>query len=575
MFNRRSPIAQMRARQQAMPMPAPTSAAVPSSGFSSILAEAIAAIPDHIAPPPRPLFGAELLAEGVITTDQLQVALHEQTRAGGMVGQILLRLGYLDDRQLCVALAQRAGLPVLTADDLSPDLALLRRLPHGQAMRWQLLPLGSKNGRLRVACADPFDLVAQNQFQSWIGATVEIDYALAPSLALRQAIERSYGLGSQADTLQPAPAAEDIAPWLLALLQEALDQDASDLHFLPQQAALLIRLRVDGLLHTVKTMHRDFWPALLQRLKILAAVNIAETRRPQDGRFSQSLGDGVVLDCRAAFMPTTHGEAVTLRLLDPRRAGRSFASMGFTPAQIARFHDWLRRPEGLVLVTGPTGSGKSTTLNAMLQAVDRRSRNIMTLEDPVEYHFPGIRQTQVQEQQGLGFAEGVRTLLRHDPDVILIGEIRDADTAQQAMRAAMTGHLVLSSLHSGSARGAVPRLLDLGVGRDLLAQHLRGVVAQRLVRTLCPHCQTKPETLRLVRPEPVAPSAPASGCPHCFGTGRRGRTVVAELLALPENADVLFGADTRYQTMWQQGQALLAAGRIAADDLAASVPRPD
>ncbi len=517
--------------------------------------------------------GAQLIERGLLSADQLQVALHEQRRAGGLLGQILCRLGYLDEQQLCAALAARSGLDVIAAAALSADLQLLALLPHTRARQWQMLPLGRQDGVLRVACADPYDIVAQNQLQAYLGLGAPIRWLLCPSTPLRQAIDRAYGLEPQA-ALHPAPAAEAITGWLNELLREAVRDHASDLHFVPDDHALLVRLRVDGVLHTLKTMHRDFWPALLQRLKIMAGVNIAETRLPQDGRFTQQC-DGVAIDCRAGFMPTTQGEAVALRLLDPRQAARSFASMGFAPGQIAQMHDWLRRPEGLVLVTGPTGSGKSTTLNAMLQALDRTTRNIMTLEDPVEYHFAGIRQTQVREQHGLGFAEGVRTLLRHDPDVILIGEIRDAATAQQALRAAMTGHLVLSSLHTSSAVGAVPRLLDLGVPRDLLVQHLRGVIAQRLVRTRCLHC-VKPSnggTKRLAAAN--APAAPE--CPHCFGTGRRGRTVVAEMLSMPQDGAILFAAPEQrpaYPTMWQHGQRLVAAGQVMADDLAATVPEP-
>ena len=515
-------------------------------------------------PETPPLLGEQLMAAGAVTRDQVQVALHEQTRQGGMVGQILCRLGYLDDAQLAAALAARAGLTLEAR--LMPEHELLHALPQAKALQWQMLPLRRQDGDVVVACADPFDIVARNQMQAYLGTRVRLRFVVTAGAALRQATERAYGLGS-AGVTHAAPMADEISGWFAALLREAVEGGASDLHFAPEAQALHIRMRVDGVLQTIKAMHRDFWPALLQRIKILAGVNIAETRRPQDGRFSQDCG-GIMVDCRAGFLPVTHGEAVALRLLDPRQAQRNFAAMGFTADQQALFHDWLRRPEGMILVTGPTGSGKSTTLNAMLQALDRTARNIMTLEDPVEYHFDGIRQTQVRAQHGLGFAEGVRTLLRHDPDVILIGEIRDAETAQQAMRAAMTGHLVLSSLHTSNAPGAVPRLMDLGVSRDLLAQHLRGVAAQRLVRTLCPHCSGgKP---RLV-------TAETPRCGHCFGSGRRGRTVAAEILTMPQDGAVLFAADPlqrpAYATMWAHGMRLVQEGRVAADDLAASVPQ--
>jgi type II secretory ATPase GspE/PulE/Tfp pilus assembly ATPase PilB-like protein len=479
----------------------------------------------------RNRLGEDLLAAGLLTPDQMQLALHEQQQQGGLLGQVLCRLGYITEHELCRLLANRSGMAMLDLDGLTPELDLLRRIPHEYAERWQILPLTLHDGMVVVA---------------------------------------AYGVGGNT-SLASAPPAAEVGVWFAALLQEALACGASDIHCVPEAKALHIRLRVDGVMHNLKTMHRDFWPALLQRLKILAAVNIAETRLPQDGRFSQPCGD-FVLDCRVGFMPTIHGEAVALRLLDPRRAQRSFASMGFTPPQIMQFQDWLQRPEGLILVTGPTGSGKSTTLNAMLHALDKTSRTIMTLEDPVEYQFDGIRQTQVREQHGMGFAEGVRTLLRHDPDVILIGEIRDAATAQQAMRAAMTGHLVLTSLHTNNARGAVPRLLDLGVSRDLLAQHLRGVVAQRLVRTRCLSCSSPHETPLVSY---AANAETARHCPDCFGSGRRGRTVVAEVLAMPDHGAALFGhgAAADYATMWQQGMILVDHNIIAYDDLVATVPQ--
>jgi type IV pilus assembly protein PilB len=524
-----------------------------------------------------PKLGETLVAAGLISVDQLQLALHEQTRHGEMLGQILCRLGYLDETQLCRMLSVQCGMPMLLPEELAPDLQLLRYVSHARAESWQMLPLRLEQGILTMACADPYDLIRQNQARSVLAPNgLELDFVLVPATALRQAINASYGITENVGSPELTPLAEDISGWLHRLLQNAVIHEASDLHFALESQALQIRARIDGIMLPLKTMHRDFWPALLQRLKILTGVNIAETRRPQDGRFSESC-DGVRIDCRVGFMPTIHGEAVALRLLDPRRARRSFRSMGFSSTAISRFKNWLERPDGLVLVTGPTGSGKSTTLNAMLHMLDHTSRTVMTLEDPVEYQFDGIRQTQIKEAQGLGFAEGIRTLLRHDPDVILIGEIRDAETAQQAMRAAMTGHLVLSTLHATNAAAAVPRLLDLGCTRALLAQHLRGVVAQRLVRTLCT-CQRGHELTATPHDSDHASLnlRENSGCDACFGTGRRGRAVVAEILSMPDDAAALFGdGQIGYPDMWQHGLELVQSGLVAADDLAAMVPRTD
>ncbi|MEJ0063354.1 MAG: GspE/PulE family protein [Alphaproteobacteria bacterium] len=520
------------------------------------------------APPP---FGEMLLAEGLITPDQLRIALHEQKQSGGLLGQVIRRLGYLDDGVLCRMLAARAGLAVCDVQALAPEPSLIGAVPHQLAARLQMLPLRHEHGVVAVACADPYDIVAQDQLRACLGAGVRLRLALAPAEALRAAIDRCYGVAAR-PTLRQAPESGEVAAWLSRLLAEAAELGASDIHLEPQPSALAVRLRIDGVLHQVKALHRDFWPPLLQRLKILSGVNIAETRMPQDGRFSENCG-GASIDFRANFMPTVHGESAALRLLDPRFAALPLASLGFGDRHIAMLRRWMQRPEGLVLVTGPTGSGKSTTLNALLRELDRSARNIMTLEDPVEYRFDGVSQTQVREQYGLGFAEGVRTMLRHDPDVILIGEIRDPATAQQAMRAAMTGHLVLSTLHTNNALGVIPRLVDLGVPRHLLPGHVRGAVAQRLVRTLCSHC--KPQGGGVAR-----------DCPACFNTGRRGRTLVAEALEFPAGAEELFAVDLApsrrdellarqgFSGIWEHGAAKVEAGRVAYEDLAAAVSAP-
>ena len=532
---------------------------------------------------PGSLFGEELVAAGLITPDQLRIALHEQQRRGGLLGRVLCRLGALDEADLCRALAERAGWRSIAAAQLTPDLQLLRALPHQLAADRQMLPLRLLDGVITLACADPYDIVAQDQLRAHFGAEARLEFVLAPGGALAESIARSYGAREPAAAQHHAPESGEVRLWLTRLLQEAVECGASDIHLEPQPHTLNIRFRRDGMLRQIKAMHRDFWPPLLQRLKISAGVNIAETRKPQDGRFSQQCG-AIPVDFRIAFMPTVQGEAASIRILDPRVAHMPLAELGFDGDQIASIRAWLRRPDGLLLVTGPTGSGKSTTLHAMLRELDRDTRNIMTLEDPVEYQFEGMRQTQVREQYGLGFAEGVRSILRHDPDVILIGEIRDGATAQQAVRAAMTGHLVLSTLHTGNAWSVVPRLLDLGVPRALLPGHLRGAVAQRLVRKLCPHCRAMrpPAGAELAAFPPGAPQplmlGVAHGCAECFGTGRRGRTLVAEVLEFtpamletpaPDNPSPSDDA------MWRHGLAKSCTGMIAFDDLMAAIPKPD
>ena len=324
---------------------------------------------------------------------------------------------------------------------------------------------------------------------------------------------------------------------LNAILAEALNEKASDIHVEPYQHDARVRFRLDGVLRTVLTPANHITPLLISRIKVMAKLDISEKRLPQDGRMSVRLG-GRSIDLRVSTMPSTYGERVVMRLLDKSAAKLSVEDLGMTEGQRSRLHNLISRPHGMVVVTGPTGSGKTTTLYAALQQMDRLERNIMTVEDPVEFDLPGISQTQINLRAGMSFARGLRAILRQDPDVILIGEIRDGETAEIAVQASLTGHLLLSTLHTNTAAGAVTRLQDLGIDNFLLASTLRGVLAQRLVRKLCDHCKQPYEADKALRKQSPVPKGAVvyrhQGCEHCNWTGYQGRRALFELVEIDE-----------------------------------------
>ena len=326
-----------------------------------------------------------------------------------------------------------------------------------------------------------------------------------------------------------------------ALLVDAVKRGASDIHFEPEAAFLRIRYRIDGVLETIRSLHKTYWPGIAVRVKVMSGMNIAETRAPQDGRVSMNLS-GRPVDFRVSTQPTIHGENIVLRVLDREKSIISLDRMNLTDRQREKLLLMLARPEGILIVTGPTGSGKTTTLYSLLSQVNDETVNIMTLEDPVEYPVTLMRQTSVNESAKMEFANGIRSIMRQDPDIILVGEVRDHDTAEMAFRAAMTGHQVFTTLHTNSALGAFPRLLDIGIPPDIMAGNIIGVIAQRLVRVLCIQCREpydpSPEELRLIA-RPVKQLYRPVGCSHCNGKGYRGRTTIMEILVMDGEIDEL------------------------------------
>ncbi|MDR2015705.1 MAG: Flp pilus assembly complex ATPase component TadA [Azoarcus sp.] len=506
-------------------------------------------------PIPAPI-GQTLLAAGLIGDDQLRIALHEQTRKHHPLGQLCVELGFITETMLRDALSKRLGRQSveLSGAGAVVDPATLALVPEALARRHTVLPLSFDDAAatLTVAMANPQDLIALDVLAAYCGPGVHLRPALAAESEIREAIDRHYGyrlaiddILQELETSKPPAANETGHPLTRlvdALLVDAVKTAASDMHFEPEAGFLRIRYRVDGILQQVRALHLNHWPAMTVRIKVMAGLNIAETRAPQDGRVSITVA-GRPVDFRVSSMPTLHGENIVLRILDYRRGIVPLNKIGFDAARLAAIERILACPEGLILVTGPTGSGKTTTLYAMLDQLDSDDVNIMTLEDPVECPMARIRQTTVGEAAKISFATGIRAILRQDPDIILVGEIRDSETAEMAIRAAMTGHRVFATLHTNSAIGSIARLLDLGIRPALLADNLRGVIAQRLVRRLCPDCRhltpaSAGECFGLGLFDEESRNglilAHAGACPNCAGRGYSGRLPVFEVLNMDE-----------------------------------------
>lgn len=421
------------------------------------------------------------------------------------------------------------NLPFLAVQDVEPDRALVASAPESLLRRKRVLPLRAEEGHVLVATAAPDDVQTLDALERALGTPLRL--ALAEPRALEVAIERAL-LGVARPRLRE-PGVTDAVALLDDLLREAVGRRASDVHVEPLASELRVRFRTDGHLRVrLPSLRLEVAGPLLSRIKVLAGLDIAEKREPQDGGFSwRSAPEGRPIDLRVATAPCRHGERATIRLLGLETEALTLGTLGLDPGRLATLEGAIARPHGMVLLSGPTGSGKTTTLYAVLRALNEPNLNIITVEDPIEYAIPGVNQVQVDGVGKVSFANVLRSLLRHDPDVLMVGEVRDAETADVAIKAAMTGHLVLSTIHTSSACGAVTRLVDLGVEPYLVGSTLSLVLAQRLVRRLCPGCK-KPG------PSSEAPCVPA-GCPDCFGTGYRGRLGVFELVQLDRELGAL------------------------------------
>jgi type IV pilus assembly protein PilB len=503
-----------------------------------------------------------LLAEGLVDEGQLSSAYDEHQRVGRSLGRVLVDHGVLTETQLVAALAQQIGLPFVDLQEQVVDGSATGRVNGAVVRRHTALPIGySADGKLLVAMADPGNVFALDDFRSMTG--MDVRPVVATRADVLAAIDRYYRADADLDDLTSAldvgPETEDlskvkeivedapIVKYVNLLITQAIQDRASDIHLEPTESDLRVRFRIDGVLHEVMRSPRAIQSGVISRLKIMADIDIAERRIPQDGRLSVT-ANGRKVDLRVATLPTVWGEKVVMRVLDNSTASLDLGDLGFSDGNYERFSRSFTKPYGMILVTGPTGSGKSTTLYATLNIVSRPEVNVITVEDPVEYRLPGINQVQVNGKAGLTFAAALRSILRSDPDVVLVGEIRDHETAQIAIEASLTGHLVLSTLHTNDAPSAVTRLTEMGVEPFLVGSALDAVLAQRLTRRLCKRCKAaytpSPEDLlRVGFPWEPGSSLPELfrpvGCASCARTGYKGRVALHEVMTVSESIERL------------------------------------
>ena len=500
----------------------------------------------------RKMLGEMLIAEGLLTPQQLDHALAEQRRHGGRIGALLKGLGYVTEEGIIKTLGRQTGIPHQILSTIIIDADVIKLVPELLARRHQAIPLYKKDGRLILAMVDPLNVVAVDDVARVTG--LEIQPVVSTEQDVMRAIERQYGMSStieeavknlepyddQQDTqsVQMERLAEEtpVVKFVATIITQAVHEGASDIHIEPDAEVLRVRHRVDGLLREITTAPKGLQGGVLSRVKIMAGMDISEKRAPQDGRIEMKVGERDI-DLRVSTLPTIHGEKVVLRILDKRQSVIKLSELGFPPSMYDVVQRLVERPHGLFLVTGPTGGGKTTTLCAALNTINTMARHIVTIEDPVEYQMKIISQVQVNPKAGVTFANGLRSILRQDPDVIMVGEIRDRETATIAIQAALTGHLVLSTLHTNDAPSAVARLIDIGVEPYLIGSSLLGVIGQRLVRKVCLTCQ-KPEELPQKVFEGLALEAntvkpmKGVGCTGCRNTGYSGRIGIFELLTI-------------------------------------------
>lgn len=505
----------------------------------------------------------ELMAqEGLISQDQLRIALMEQAKHDLPLGRQLVRLGFVTEAMVRDTLAQTLGHESIDLSTVVADKEALELVPQDFCRRYHLLPVAYEktSKSMVVAMADMFNVVALDHLRAMLGGKIQLKAVLAAEAQLEEFIDQFYGYELSVDGIlreietgeidyQSLAADGDeytqpVVRLVGALLMDAVKRGASDIHFEPEQAFLRIRYRIDGVLQQVRSLHKSYWGGVAVRLKVISGLDISETRAAQDGRLNMNLC-GRPIDFRVSTHPTIHGENIVLRVLDREKSIIPLERIGLRESMLEEMHLMLTRPEGIVIVTGPTGSGKTTTLYSLLAHRNNESVNIMTLEDPVEYPVAMMRQTSVSEVNKVDFANGIRSIMRQDPDIILVGEIRDEETATMAFRAAMTGHQVFTTLHTNSALGAFPRLLDIGILPDIMAGNIIGVLAQRLVRVLCPHCKVihkledfERKILRL-KSSDHPKIYKAKGCKHCHQHGYAGRMAIMELLRIDSEMDSL------------------------------------
>lgn len=499
---------------------------------------------------------------GLVSREQLQSLLEEQRQSGIFLGTLLTQKGFLSEQQLVPALAEYLDLPFVNLDEITVDPDALSRVPAKLATTYNLFPVSYRDNQLQVAIADPFDVRTLDELTLLVDC--KIKPVMAGSAGIRKAIQTHYGVGAStvkqlvdssagegrenrkplAEDISSLADATSIVSFVNELLMQAVKARATDLHLEPYEENMRVRQRIDGILYEipvpkdVKTLHQ----AVVSRIKVMAALDIAERRLPQDGRIKIRIV-GEELDLRVSILPTAYGEAVDIRILSAQGL-LSLEQLGLAEDHRDTFEKLIANPHGIIFVTGPTGSGKSTTVYACLSKLNQPGRMILTIEDPIEYHIPGMVQMQVHPKIGLSFAQGLRSMLRHDPDVMMVGEVRDVETAEITIRSSLTGHLVFSTLHTNDAAGGVARLIDMGTEPYLVSSSVLAFLAQRLVRMICQDCRKPHDPDPSLMRDFEIQQLPAhimrgEGCASCMHTGYRGRTAIHELLLMSDSIQSL------------------------------------
>lgn len=529
--------------------------------------------------------GDRLIDKGVVTFDQVQIAITEQKKTKKALGQVFIDLGFVSEAIIRDTLAESFGHQSIDLTTAVPDAEALQFIDKKMAVRNNIVPVSfNKNTNvLQIAIADVYNVMALDRLRAAVPLDIELKPLLATESQIRTAIDLYYGYELSVDGILKeietgevdwhsvdAGGQEYSQPLVRlvdAILIDAVKRDASDIHFEPESGFLRLRYRIDGVLVQIRSLHKDYWSAIAVRLKVMADLNIAETRSPQDGRITLNMGERVV-DFRVSVQPVTYGENIVLRVLDKTKGIVPLEKLDLSSQNFDLMKLMMSRPEGIILVTGPTGSGKTTTLYSMLNFRNTVEVNIMTLEDPVEYPMDMIRQTSISEVAKMDFASGIRSLMRQDPDIILVGEVRDEATAEMAFRAAMTGHQVFTTLHTNSALGAIPRLMDIGIKPDLLAGNIIGIIGQRLIRRLCNKCKTPRDAEEY---EKIIFNTDRNftlyhpvGCESCNHTGYKGRLSIMEVLKTNQAIDDLISKHVPLNTILKL--ALEQGFKTMADD---------
>jgi len=499
-----------------------------------------------------------LLEKGLITKEQFDKALDESRKKGMPVAKVILRSGMVTEDVYARAMSEFMEIPYVDLSNYIIDQEVLRLIPETIARKYRAMPIFKIRNSLTVAMADPKDIVAIDDLSR--KAKCEIEAMLSTESAVSAAIEQYYGTsssfddvikdidkenrfqakGMEFDSTKLAEIAEEapVIKLVNMIIMQAVKDKASDIHIEPEEARLVVRFRIDGILHEMFSPPKHLEPALMSRIKVLSKMDIAEKRKPQDGRFNMKAMDRDI-DMRVSTFPTIYGENIVVRILDRGSILMGLDKIGFSLEMQKEFERLIGHPHGIILVTGPTGSGKTTTLYSALSTIDSEEKNVITIEDPVEYHLGRIRQSQINPKAGLNFATGLRSILRQDPDVIMVGEIRDKETAEISVQAALTGHLVFSTLHTNDSAGALSRLIDMGIEPFLISSSIIGILAQRLVRKICDKCKEEyilsGDVLKGLGVNEKKAFFKGKGCPACKNTGYSGRIGIFELLLVNDH----------------------------------------